>query len=157
MVKYKLSRAGVPKCRFVPVPESWTSRTCSKCGSTDTHRPFQSLLICRSCRSQLQADINGALNIAFKLIVSLDGDALDQWLTNPLLEKKLSKFPDRSARTSGRRNSLTQRKTALQMKTSSTSLISRPISGDETTSTASVVVEPASDISDQLANNFRLV
>jgi IS605 OrfB family transposase len=150
MLKYKLSRAGVPKSRFVPVPENWTSQTCSKCCSKDTHRPFQSLLICRSCGARLQADINGALNIAFKLIVSLDEAALDQWLINPLLEKK---YHERSARAAGRRNSRTRRKTAIQAKASSPSLISRPISGNEITSTVSVVVEPASNNPDQLTKS----
>jgi IS605 OrfB family transposase len=142
MLEYKLSRAGVSKSRFIRVPEHWTSQTCSKCGSRDSHRPFQALLICRSCGVHLQADINGALNIAFKLIVSHDGDALDQWLINPLLAKK---YPERSERTSGRRNSHTQSKIVLQVKTSESSLISRPINGDEIASTVSMAVEPVSN------------
>jgi IS605 OrfB family transposase len=40
-----------------------TSKTCSFCGSLDTNRPKQSLLICNSCGRKLNADLNGAKNI----------------------------------------------------------------------------------------------
>ena len=50
-------------------------------------RSFQSLLICNSCGANLQADINGAMNIAFKLIISIDEASLDHWLTNPFLDR----------------------------------------------------------------------
>jgi IS605 OrfB family transposase len=40
-----------------------TSKTCSFCGSLDTNRPKQSLLICNSCGRRLNADLNGARNI----------------------------------------------------------------------------------------------
>jgi len=105
--------------RFVSVRENWMSKTCWKCGSTDTSRPFQSLVICHSCGAQLQADINGEMNIGFKLIESLADEAvLDQWLTNPLLEKKL---PSWSVSAAGRKTPCTR----------GFSLISSPSSGDE--------------------------
>ncbi|MFW9996751.1 MAG: RNA-guided endonuclease InsQ/TnpB family protein [Candidatus Odinarchaeota archaeon] len=119
MLAYKLQLAGVPEHRFVDVPEGWTSKTCYKCGSTDTRRPFQSLLICNSCGANLQADINGAMNIAFKLIISLDEASLDQWLTNPFLDRK---YPDRSARGAGRRSS--------RASAEHPPMTSRPSSGD---------------------------
>ncbi|MFQ5979435.1 MAG: RNA-guided endonuclease TnpB family protein [Candidatus Heimdallarchaeota archaeon] len=81
MLEYKLARIGFPLEQFRAVSEAWTSRTCSRCGSTDTFRPTQGLFLCGSCDLQLNADINGAKNIGFRLINSLDGTSLDQWLT----------------------------------------------------------------------------
>ena len=92
MLAYKLQRIGMPGEHFHPLREAWTSKTCSRCGSTDTARPFQALFICYACGVHLQADENGALNIAFKLIGSLDEAALDPWLPRRLLAKK---YPDR--------------------------------------------------------------
>jgi len=40
-----------------------TSKTCNQCGSPDTNRPKQSLLICNTCGRRLNADLNGAKNI----------------------------------------------------------------------------------------------
>jgi IS605 OrfB family transposase len=40
-----------------------TSKTCGLCGSLDTYRPKQNLLICKSCGRKLNADLNGARNI----------------------------------------------------------------------------------------------
>ncbi len=91
MLAYKLQRTGLPPAQFHPVKEAWTSRTCSRCGSTRTSRPFQALVICLACGRHLQADENGALNIAFKLIVSLDEATLDHWLPLALLQRKYPK------------------------------------------------------------------
>ena len=102
---------------------------CYKCGSTDTDRPFQSLLECLSCGAKLQADINGAMNIAIKLIISFDEASLDQWLAKAFLEKKYSLFPAREDRDAGRRNSRTKRKDGQLSVPPSPSPISRPTSG----------------------------
>ncbi|MFX1251820.1 MAG: RNA-guided endonuclease InsQ/TnpB family protein [Promethearchaeota archaeon] len=126
MLRYKCRLIGLPEDRFVAVPESWTSKTCSRCGSTDTSRPFQALLVCHTCGAKLQADINGALNIAFRLIMSLDEDSLDHWLIKPLLDRD---YPNKSAKESGRRNSRTKRKVVPLKETSSPSQTSRPTSG----------------------------
>jgi IS605 OrfB family transposase len=129
-LQYKLARIGFPLERFVPVRESWTSKICWKCGSTDTSRPFQSLVICHACGAQLQADINGAMNIGFKLVFSLvDEASLDQWLTNPLLDKK---SPSCSVSVAGRKTSCTRE----------SSLISSPPSGDERPVVVPVVWNP---------------
>ncbi|MFX0062286.1 MAG: zinc ribbon domain-containing protein [Candidatus Hermodarchaeota archaeon] len=131
MLQAKLLRAGIPPARFRAVKESWTSKTCSKCGSTDTYRPFQALIICQTCDTKLQADINGATNIAMKLILSLDEASLDQWLKKPFLEQQRKK---RNVRLAGRKRSCTR----------SPSSISSPPSGDETPASVSRGVEPAS-------------
>jgi putative transposase len=84
-LQYKLELSGLPSKQFHTVRESWTSKTCSKCGSRDTRRPFQSLVICQECAANIQADINGAMNLAFKLIKSFKKvTALDHWLIKPL-------------------------------------------------------------------------
>ncbi len=84
-LQYKLELAGLPLKQFHTIRESWTSKTCSKCGSRDTRRPFQSLVICQDCGANIQADINGAMNLAFKLIKSSKQlTALDHWLIKPL-------------------------------------------------------------------------
>jgi IS605 OrfB family transposase len=81
MLEYKLARINFPLDQFRVVSEAWTSRTCSRCNSTNTARPTQGLFLCWTCGTQLNADINGAKNIGFRLIRSLDGTPLDQWLT----------------------------------------------------------------------------
>ncbi|MFQ5981003.1 MAG: RNA-guided endonuclease TnpB family protein, partial [Candidatus Heimdallarchaeota archaeon] len=75
MLTYKLARIGFPLERFRAVSEAWTSRTCSRCGSKNTARPTQGLFLCWTCGTQLNADLNGAKNIGFRLINSLDGSA----------------------------------------------------------------------------------
>ncbi len=42
---------------------AYTSKTCSKCGSLNTSRPKQNLLICNDCYIKQNADLNGAKNI----------------------------------------------------------------------------------------------
>lgn len=138
MLRYKLYQVGVPEKRFRTVREAWTSRTCSQCGSHKTMRPFQALTICLTCGFQLQADVNGAINIGCKLIISLDGTMLDHWLHPPSLHKKyperetadnqLLKNPLPFRQTLERNVSVGGRKTS---RTQETSLISRPLCGDE--------------------------
>jgi len=156
MLSYKLQRIGVPEERFMTVREAWTSQTCSRCGSRDTVCPFQARTLCLACGFQLQADVNGAINIGCKLIVSLDGATLDHWLTPPSLPKK---YPERGAALDqslanplpSRQSS--QRSVSVAGRTSSrtqeTSLTSRPLRGDDVPSPVDlsfgeVGAEPAS-------------
>ena len=126
MLRYKLQRLGLPEAQVVLIRETWTSVTCCKCGSRNTERPFQALLLCHDCGAQLQADINAAMNLAFKLICSLvDEVGLDQWLIKPLLE---GKYAAKSVSSTGRKASCTGESFSN----------SRPISGDELTPTVSV-------------------
>ncbi|MHA1883335.1 MAG: zinc ribbon domain-containing protein [Candidatus Thorarchaeota archaeon] len=53
--------------RFRVVPEQWTSIMCWKCGSKGK-RPRQNQFYCSSCGHQTNADRNGAINIAGRLI-----------------------------------------------------------------------------------------
>ena len=53
--------------RFRVIPESWTSIICWKCGSKGK-RPRQNYFRCLSCGLKTNADRNGAINIAGRLI-----------------------------------------------------------------------------------------
>jgi transposase len=53
--------------RFQAVSEAWTSIMCWKCGHKGT-RPRQNLFVCPTCGNKCNADKNGAINIAARLI-----------------------------------------------------------------------------------------
>jgi IS605 OrfB family transposase len=69
--------------RFIPIREYWTSITCHKCGHRGI-RPKQSLFICHTCGYRSNADKNGAINIARRLITLIpllrDEKGLGRWL-----------------------------------------------------------------------------
>jgi transposase len=66
---------------FRRVPEAWTSIVCWKCGRKGS-RPKQSLFVCR-CGFRTNADRNGSLNIAHRLIKlipsSMNENGLGRW------------------------------------------------------------------------------
>ncbi len=72
------------KSRFHVVPENWTSITCWKCGHRGV-RPKQSLFICHTCGFRTNADRNGSLNIARRLITLIPSltneNGLGRWAT----------------------------------------------------------------------------
>ncbi|MGY5881472.1 MAG: transposase [Candidatus Thorarchaeota archaeon] len=53
--------------RFRAVPEGWTSIMCWKCGCKGT-RPKQNYFYCPSCGYSINADQNGSINIAARLL-----------------------------------------------------------------------------------------
>ncbi len=53
--------------RFRAVPEGWTSIMCWKCGSKGT-RPKQNYFHCPSCGISINADQNGSINIAARML-----------------------------------------------------------------------------------------
>ncbi len=53
--------------RFRAVPEQWTSIICWKCGSKG-RRPKQNYFHCPSCGQKINADRNGSINIAARLL-----------------------------------------------------------------------------------------
>jgi len=73
--KHQLSQRGwdvVGKnTRFRVVPENWTSIMCWKCGRKG-NRPKQNLFVCPTCGNKCNADMNGAINIAGRLITLTD-------------------------------------------------------------------------------------
>ena len=63
-IDYKAKIAGVP---VVYIDPRNTSRTCSVCGFVSkSNRKSQSVFSCKSCGIILNADFNGAINIALK-------------------------------------------------------------------------------------------
>jgi transposase len=74
-LKHQLSQLGWvvdgKKARFKIVSEAWTSSLCWKCGSKG-RRPKQNHFICPACGHQTNADRNGAINIAARLIMLTD-------------------------------------------------------------------------------------
>jgi IS605 OrfB family transposase len=86
-LKHSLAQQGWPVTgkvsRFIPVREFWTSITCHKCGHRGI-RPKQSLFICHTCGYRSNADKNGAINIARRLITLIpslrDEKGLGRWL-----------------------------------------------------------------------------
>ena len=65
---YKAESVG---CRVVGVDPRHTSQTCSQCGVQDKRsRVSQAIFRCRSCGFELNADLNGARNIAAKHVQS---------------------------------------------------------------------------------------
>ena len=67
-IEYKAKLAGV---LVVKVDPRNTSRTCSVCGFVSkSNRKSQAVFSCISCGTTMNADFNGAVNIAFKAIVN---------------------------------------------------------------------------------------
>ncbi|MFQ5832947.1 MAG: zinc ribbon domain-containing protein [Candidatus Thorarchaeota archaeon] len=70
--------------RFIPVREFWTSKKCHKCGHIGI-RPKQSLFICHTCGYRANADKNGVINIARRLVMLIprlrdENQGLGRWL-----------------------------------------------------------------------------
>jgi len=68
---HQLSQIGFPTdgkdSRFKVVPEAWTSIICWKCGKKG-NRPTQNHFVCPTCGHRTNADRNGSINIAGRLI-----------------------------------------------------------------------------------------
>lgn len=75
LITYK---AEVKGCSVVGIDPRHTSQTCSVCGYQHrSNRKSQSEFRCRKCNYQLNADLNGARNIAQKYLVSGGKSAVD--------------------------------------------------------------------------------
>jgi len=74
-LKHQLAQLGWTvegkNARFKAVPESWTSIICWKCGRKG-RRPKQNYFQCTTCGQKTNADRNGAINIAARLITLTD-------------------------------------------------------------------------------------
>ncbi len=102
---HKLQMSGFPKGRVTTVPEAWTSIKCHKCGSKGV-RPKQSYFLCPTCGYKDNADKNGAINIALRLIRLIpslrdEKTGLGTWLP-PDKKWKSSPKTRRSRRSKGR-------------------------------------------------------
>lgn len=66
-IEYKARLAGI---EVVAVDPRNTSRTCSRCGHSEkANRKSQSEFVCKVCHFQIHADINAAINIAYRASV----------------------------------------------------------------------------------------
>ena len=66
MIKYKAQGYGI---EVVTVDEAYTSQICSICGFKDkSSRKHRGLYVCKGCGSVLNADVNGARNILFRVV-----------------------------------------------------------------------------------------
>jgi IS605 OrfB family transposase len=112
-LKHRLSQLGFPvegkDSRFKAVPENWTSIMCWKCGHKG-HRPKQNYFVCDTCGHRTNADRNGAINIAGRLITltkslhSVRG--LGKWADSVQQAGKRSRLKTRGKTRSSRRRSL---------------------------------------------------
>ncbi|MFW9961954.1 MAG: zinc ribbon domain-containing protein [Candidatus Sifarchaeia archaeon] len=102
--------------RFLAVYEGRTSITCSMCGQRGI-RPKQSLFICHSCGHRTNADKNGAINIARRMIrltpdLRDEHNGLGRWVYS-IRKKPSSKAARRSQHASKRKSKLSKRSPAL--------------------------------------------
>ena len=65
-VAYKAESEGIEATQVDP---AYTSKRCSKCGTTlDENRPSQAKFCCLKCGYEVNADYNAAKNIGFRLL-----------------------------------------------------------------------------------------
>jgi len=87
MIEYKANWEGI---RVIKIDERETSHICSRCGSKGK-RPKQGIFNCSKCGlKNYNADINGAVNIAKKLLsgYNLDSRALSEQALNSAISRE---------------------------------------------------------------------
>ena len=66
LIRYKAEEYGI---KVEAVDEAYTSQMCSVCGLVDkSSRKYRGLYVCKHCGTVLNADVNGARNILFRVI-----------------------------------------------------------------------------------------
>jgi putative transposase len=58
--------------KLMIVNESYTSKTCTKCGNIDRKLGYSKLYNCKKCSLEIDIDINGARNIFIKNYMGQD-------------------------------------------------------------------------------------
>jgi transposase len=93
--------------RFQVVPENWTSIMCWKCGRKGV-RPKQTLFVCPTCGNKCNADKNGAINIAARLITLTKSlhSVRGQGKWNDAIQRAKSSRPKAQGKKSSRGKSL---------------------------------------------------
>ncbi|WP_457613271.1 RNA-guided endonuclease InsQ/TnpB family protein [Methanocaldococcus sp.] len=80
MIEYKAEELGI---KVEQIDESYTSQKCSVCGVIKkSNRKYRGLYICSNCGAVINADVNGARNILFKVVPSPERGR-DSGLGNP--------------------------------------------------------------------------
>ena len=81
LIRYKAEEYGI---KVGAVDEAYTSQTCSVCGSVDkSSRKYRGLYVCKHCGTVLNADVNGAKNILFRVVPSARKEHRDSGLGHP--------------------------------------------------------------------------
>ena len=82
LLRYKAALVGIA---VVSMTEEYTSQTCSVCkdmpskdNARKANRKHRGLYICKDCRTVMNADINGARNIAKKYLVTFCEQSQDR-------------------------------------------------------------------------------
>ena len=88
-LKHKLELQGFESYRVVAVDERYTSKQCPRCLSRKTTRSGQGRFVCNQCNYELNADLNGARNIAKRLIKYVL-EPIGDFKKNNVLRDKLS-------------------------------------------------------------------
>lgn len=78
-ITYKATAKGI---RVFKIGESYTSKTCHKCGSLNTQRPTQSLFKCSDCHLEYNADLNGAINLLNRFKSYMDSNRAQAYAQN---------------------------------------------------------------------------
>ncbi|ACX71917.1 transposase, IS605 OrfB family [Methanocaldococcus vulcanius M7] len=80
MIEYKAEELGI---KVEQIDESYTSQKCSVCGVIKkSNRKYRGLYICSNCGAVINADVNGARNILFKVVPNPERGR-DSGLGNP--------------------------------------------------------------------------
>lgn len=82
LIKYKAEEIGIAVAK---VDEAYTSQTCCKCGIVKkSNRKYRGLYVCSSCKTVINADVNGAVNILKRVAPNLNVDRSRGFLDNPV-------------------------------------------------------------------------
>jgi len=80
MIEYKAEELGI---KVGQIDESYTSQKCSVCGAVKkSNRKYRGLYVCSECGAVINADVNGARNILFKVVPNPERGR-DSGLGNP--------------------------------------------------------------------------
>ena len=100
--------------RFRVVPENWTSIMCWKC-SRKGRRPKQNYFVCPTCGNKCNADKNGAINIAGRLITLTESlhsvRGLGKWAN--AVSRSTRSLPKAHGKITSRRKSLLPTKSVI--------------------------------------------
>ena len=66
--KLKYKSKCYKNCKVLDVSESWTSKTCGKCGNINNDLRGAKIYSCKICKIKIDRDVNGARNILLKNI-----------------------------------------------------------------------------------------
>jgi len=82
LITYKAEETGIS---VMKVDEAYTSQTCCRCGIVKkSNRKYRGLYVCRSCKTVVNADVNGAVNILKRVTPNRKIDRSRGFVDNPV-------------------------------------------------------------------------